>query len=495
MLRPQHTTLRSTIILLALIALAAVSALSLRPAGAQTAPGIALTKIVNWNGVTPYDVSFEICIASATYDDCDTVEHGEAAVFSDLPAGTYTVTEPGAGPLWQTQISQNPIVINEESPIVNATVTNTHIAGGSLVVTKQVNWNFTTPDPTKVFNICISGSFFSGCQNVVAGNSVIWTNLPPGTYVVSETNPGAGWGQYTVSPSSAVAVSSNGVHTRTVTNTRVGGGRLDIAKVVDWGGQTPIPGTTFQVCIASSLYSECRAIAPGATISFGGIPAGQYTITEVNPGSGWSTPVISPGAVFVQDGQISTAVVTNTRGGNGRLEVQKLVRWNGVTPTANPFEICIFGASLSDCKQIIGAGLLVWDNLPAGPYSISETNPGPNWSTPVISQSPVQVVNGQTTEVTVLNDRIPMTVTPTATNTPSPTATTPPQTSTPTPIATATAIPSTPTAVATSVAPGPPSTGTGLRPSSTVGLGLALGVILVSGAAVMASRGRWKVEH
>lgn len=492
MLKLEHITVRMVAIIMALTALVAASAISLRPADAQTAAGIALTKVVDWNDVAPYDVDFEICIASDTYDDCDTVEHGEVALFTNIPPGTYTVTEPGAGPLWSTQISQNPIVVTEESPVVNATVTNTHVNGGTLIVTKQVNWNLTTPDPTKLFNICITGTYYSDCENVTGGNSILWNDLPPGTYVVTESNPGIGWAQYSVSPSQNVTVASNDISTRTVTNTRAGGGRLDITKTVNWVGQTPIPGTTFQVCIASALHSECRAITPGATIAFGGIPEGQYTITEVNPGAGWGTPVITPNAVWVYNGQTSTATVANTRGGNGRLEVQKLVRWNGATPTTSPFEICIFGAAVSDCKEIIGAGVLVWDNLPAGPYSVTETNPGAGWGTPTIADSPVTVVNGQTSVVTVVNDRIPPTATPTATNTPMPTATVPPQT----PTATATVVPPTATATATSgVAPGPPSTGSGLRPSSTVGLGLIMGMVLISGAAVLASRGRWKVER
>jgi hypothetical protein len=581
MLKSQQTSIRYALLLTALVAAFAMSAVSLRPAGAQTAAGIAITKVVDWNGVTPYPVSFEICIESVADTFCDAVGPNEVALFEDIPEGTYTVSEEGAGPRWTTVISQNPIVVDDASPIVNATVTNTHVdgeivvnkvvnwndvtpydvdfqvcvtstgygecdtvspggdvtfeglppgtytitepgagslwstqistnpvviandqppvgvtvtnthvAGGTLVVTKQVNWNFTNPDPAKLFNICITGNHFADCENVTAGNSIIWTDLPPGTYVITESNPGTGWGQYSVTPSQNVTVTSNQVSTRTVTNTRIGGGRLDITKTVNWAGQTPIPGTSFQVCISSALHSECREIDPGETISIGGLPAGLYTISEVNPGSGWATPVITPNAVWVANGETSTATVANTRGGTGRLEVQKIVRWNGVTPTAKEFEICIFGASLSDCKTIVGAGVLTWTNLPAGPYSISETNPGAGWATPSISESPVTVVNGQTTEVTVINDRIPVTVTPTATPTSTPTATAQPQT----PTATSTPPPATATATRTADAPGPPSTGSGLQPSNTVGVGLALGVVLLSGAAVLASRGRWRVE-
>lgn len=493
MLKLQRITVRTVVIIMALTALVAASAISLRPAGAQPSVGtLAITKVVDWNDVTPYAVSFQVCI-DGPVDDCETVEHGEVALFTDIPSGDYTVSEPGLGSLWESP-AYNPsnVLTVEAGELTEGTVTNTHVDGGTLIVTKQVNWNLTTPDPTKLFNICITGTHYSDCENVTGGNSILWNDLPPGTYVVTESNPGTGWAQYSVSPSQNVTVASNDISTRTVTNTRTGGGRLDITKTVNWVGQTPIPGTTFQVCIASALHSECRAITPGATVAFGGIPEGQYTITEVNPGAGWGTPVITPNAVWVYNGQTSTATVANTRGGNGRLEVQKLVRWNGATPTASPFEICIFGAAVSDCKEIIGAGVLVWDNLPAGPYSVTETNPGAGWGTPTIADSPVTVVNGQTSVVTIVNDRIPTTATPTATNTPLPTATVPPQT----PTATATAVPPTATATATSgVAPGPPSTGSGLRPSSTIGLGLIMGMVLISGAAVLASRGRWKVER
>ncbi|MFX1354703.1 MAG: SdrD B-like domain-containing protein, partial [Promethearchaeota archaeon] len=92
----------------------------------------------------------------------------------------------------------------------------------------------------------------------------------------------------------------------------------------------------------------------------------------------------------------------------GALEVTKVVDWNGVTPdTTKTFEICIQGPSYptapGDC-QTIGylGGTLVWTDLIPGGYTVTETDPGPEWQV-TITGTPATVVLGETASASVEN--------------------------------------------------------------------------------------------
>ena len=89
-------------------------------------------------------------------------------------------------------------------------------------------------------------------------------------------------------------------------------------------------------------------------------------------------------AVPVNGTSAPSSSITNTRK-LGSLSVSKTVVWNGVT--ADPlqtFSICITGPAPSTTKQCqpvdFDGGTVTWNNLIPGDYTVSETNPGPEWS-------------------------------------------------------------------------------------------------------------------
>ncbi|NJN15061.1 MAG: hypothetical protein HC822_01490 [Oscillochloris sp.] len=88
----------------------------------------------------------------------------------------------------------------------------------------------------------------------------------------------------------------------------------------------------------------------------------------------------------------------------GSIEVTKTVDWNGFPADSNAqFELCVSGANLSDpiCQTTSG-GTLNFGNLLPGEYTITETDPGSQW-TVAISDSPATVVLRETTDVAVTN--------------------------------------------------------------------------------------------
>ncbi len=68
------------------------------------------------------------------------------------------------------------------------------IHGGSLAVAKTVDWNGYQVDTTQTFEICITGPSYAtpNCKTittaqVTAGEKLLWDNLIPGEYTVTET--------------------------------------------------------------------------------------------------------------------------------------------------------------------------------------------------------------------------------------------------------------------------------------------------------------------
>jgi hypothetical protein len=94
----------------------------------------------------------------------------------------------------------------------------------------------------------------------------------------------------------------------------------------------------------------------------------------------------------------------------GNLEVTKVVDWKGVAPdTSQTFEICIAGPTYPNgteagaCQTAdFDGATLIWNDVDAGMYTVTETNPGALWSVS-ISGSPADVQEAQTATAEVTN--------------------------------------------------------------------------------------------
>ncbi|HVT76451.1 MAG TPA: hypothetical protein VHD87_05435, partial [Acidimicrobiales bacterium] len=372
-----------------------------------------VTKSVDWNGVTPdQSKTFEICITGPSYPNgnCKTVDFdGGMLTWSDLIPGAYTATETNPGASWTVAGSPTGVItvpsdggLAENKP----TITNTR-KHGSLQVTKSVDWNGVTPDQSKTFEICITGPSYpnGNCQTAgFNGGTLTWSNLVPGHYTATETNPGSSW-TVVGSPTDVITVPSNGDPADIVpviSNTRKHGS-LKVTKSVDWNGVTPDQSKTFEICITGPSYpnGNCKtADFDGGTLTWSDLIPGAYTATETNPGASWTVAGSPTGVITVpSDGGLAEnkPTITNTRK-HGSLQVTKSVDWNGVTPDhAKTFEICITGPSYpnGNCKTIdFDGGTLTWSDLIPGAYTATETNPGASW----------KVVGSPTATITVPTD-------------------------------------------------------------------------------------------
>jgi hypothetical protein len=189
---------------------------------------------------------------------------------------------------------------------------------GQLTVEKAVVGTDTPDEYT--FEICVTPVEAEGaavCKEVVGNGTLTFDNLPPGEYVVTETDPGP---RFSVEGSGVtVTVESQDMTGTTVTNTWIPPneefGQIEVTKVVTGAG-APID-SKFEICVERLApldpvaTRQCQMVTTAAPVTFGDLVPGTYKVTETNPGSSY-TVKITPNKVEVPGGEIAKATVTNT---------------------------------------------------------------------------------------------------------------------------------------------------------------------------------------
>jgi uncharacterized repeat protein (TIGR01451 family) len=371
-------------------------------------PGcLEINKYVDWAGFTPNPAqTFTVTVIGPSHPSPG-ISHvfghlGGYWTLYDLIPGVYTVTESDPGSPWVVSPGLiQTVTVQPTSMCEYVSITNFYYAG-CLEITKYVEWYGVTPDPAQTFTVTVTGPSHPspGTTHIFGHTGGTWTlnDLAPGSYTVTETDPGPNW---IVSPGLTQTVSvSVGTPCASVSITNIfDAGCLDIEKFVDWGGVTPDPAQTFTVTVTGPSHPS-----PGTSHGFGymggywilyDLIPGVYTVTESDPGSPW---IITPGltqTVTVYPGMMCAYVSITNSYSEGCLEITKIVDLGSVVnPTAitETFEICITGPSYpsGDCKTIgITGGTLTWNNLIPGSYTITETDPGALWT---VTGSPQTVI-------------------------------------------------------------------------------------------------------
>lgn len=195
-------------------------------------------------------------------------------------------------------------------------------------------------------------------------------------------------------------------------------GALEVTKVVNWG-QIPVnPAQNFEICITGPLYpqGDCKDIgANGGDLLWDNLLPGEYSINETTPAGSWNVQEPSPVTVVIGETATATVINTNTAPTTGSINVTKIVDWGDFEPNqAVIFEICITGPSYPNPTVNNGGcqftdfdgGVLPWDDLLPGAYTVDEVDPVANWSVQE-HVTPVIVVAGETATATVINTYTP----------------------------------------------------------------------------------------
>ncbi|NJM39375.1 MAG: hypothetical protein HC853_00705 [Anaerolineae bacterium] len=155
-------------------------------------------------------------------------------------------------------------------------------AAGTLTVTKVVSW-FNVPVPlNQTFQITITGpSFPSGQAFSIVSGSLGITNIIPGTYTVTEVNPGNGWvTTYTVeglnTTTNAVITVTNDLTSTLTAAGNIGGAVYDDLNMngLRDGGETGVAGVTVRA------YDRDGALRGSATTD----ASGNYTLAATGNG-------------------------------------------------------------------------------------------------------------------------------------------------------------------------------------------------------------------
>ena len=392
-----------------------------------TGCSLEITKTVDWKGVTPVDSqTFDICIVGPSYPDgdCQTADYDGAVLsWTDLVPGDYAVTETDPGAKWTVALPADLIAVPAQTGLATATVTNTRKLG-DLLVPKVVDWSGLTPDQDATFKICIQGPSYQfddlgACQDAgYLGTLLGWIGLIPGEYTVAEYLPGEEWavtGDY----ETVTVPEDGGTATHVMTNTRLPLS-LEVTKVVDWNGVSPDPAEIFTVCLQGPSYPQftspgaCEvADYDGGVLSWYGLIAGDYAVAEYReelPEESWLWTVTGEETITVADGSTTSHEMTNTHK-LGSLVVTKAVEANGVAvDEGQVFAICITGPSHpdGDCQDAdYDGGDLTWTDLLPGDYTVTETDPGVDWSETAPGDAVTVAELGGPATATVTNTGVP----------------------------------------------------------------------------------------
>lgn len=188
--------------------------------------------------------------------------------------------------------------------------------------------------------------------------------------------------------------------------------------VTDAGPLLPLT-TTAPVDFSGTAPAEIDAtvtvrddLQPGVTWPFIGTGSVSYTTTtscrDVSYENLVSTGRITNTATIQETGQSATQLVTRICR-TSRIEVTKVVDWDTGTPNpAQRFTICLRGPSYPTgteagaCQETgYQGGVLAWEPVDPGLYTVSETNPGDDWESPLPAE--VEALPGETVGVNVFN--------------------------------------------------------------------------------------------
>ena len=229
-----------------------------------------------------------------------TLSHGGEMTLGPLPPVAQWVTETVPDGWALTEITcDNPSGVGNlaekraevqlrPGTTVTCTFTNT-LQRGSLTVTTVVNWPKKPAQIALSFTICISGPSYPttpSCQVARTNNGLTlnWGQLIPGSYTVTENDPGASWA-VEIAGSPAV-VPPGGDASVTVTNNRRA--KLTVKKRTR-NGFGSFEYTTTNLPEASFMLTTTSPDGTSPNKVFGNLVPGQtYAVTEVGPTSGWS---------------------------------------------------------------------------------------------------------------------------------------------------------------------------------------------------------------
>ena len=376
-------------------------------------PGIpGITVSVLWAGPDgQFDTGDEVTLTRTTGTD-------GLYLFTDLPAGPYVLTVTPTPGLEQTG---DPDAVRDNSSAVTLTPGQTDLnqdfgyrglsnLGGTVYVDVNKNGRRDAGEP-RIPGVVVTltgtdtaGNPVTRTATTAADGTYLFTNLAPGTYGVVETQPPQfADGEETLGTVGGTPAGSVGADRfdRVVLTAGSSGVNYDFGEVggtvsgrvfldrdrdgLPGAGEPPIPSVLVVIRDSGGTVVGTATTGPDGTYRFDGLPGGDYTVTETQPGGYGDTPTgpfapntrpvtLPPGVAVVEQNFGETL---GTVSGVVYADVNR----DGVQ---NPSEPGIAGVVLTlvdaagnpvATATTDAAGNYAFTDLPGGNYSIVETQP------------------------------------------------------------------------------------------------------------------------
>lgn len=207
--------------------------------------------------------------------------------FTDVPPGDYTIVERDPGSVWKVTNNNIPVhVVSGQacSPANTVTIANEYY-GGCVVVQKIVFDNGYTGPMSFVVDLKNSAGTVVDTRTFT-GSGLEAFRVTPGDYTIAERDPGPIW-----------KVTNGNVRVRVVAgqtcspeNTVIIGNEYDGGCIIV---QKEISGYSGPVNFAIDLKNSAGTVADTLTFTgpgvktFNGVPGGDYTVSERDPGTDW----------------------------------------------------------------------------------------------------------------------------------------------------------------------------------------------------------------
>ena len=211
------------------------------------------------------------------------------------------------------------------------------------------------------------GTTFNASTVTAADGSYSFSDLLPDMeYTVREVLQ-AGWrqtapaapGTHVVTPTAGQAVTGLDFGNQQL-------GRLDVTKMVNWGGVVPDGTETFEICISGPSYpsGNCKTVSAtvsvlGGTVSWDNLIPGEYLLSETPPAVPTTTPPQETGSLW-------TVVVSSDTDVIGTDDVEVVVPAAGGTATGSVENIWVAKA------PPLAVDLVQWTSL-GGSDSVAHT--------------------------------------------------------------------------------------------------------------------------
>ena len=316
--------------------------------------------------------------------------------FTDLPYGSYTVTEILTAAQKKIYKAEGPWTFTLSASQTSYTV-NAH----NSLITHDVKVKKTAEDGAKAgFTFQLIGSTVNGMQITKAGTTdangeIDFGQIPKGTYTIQEINVPD---QYCLPDPQTITVADNDMTVTFANKLKVG--TIEIIKKTDDG---VLQGFKFHLSgrtIGGKTYEADATTNAAGKATFTNVPYGDYTVSEVD------VPVryIVPEDQNITLSTAGPATLTFVNETSGKVTVKK-VSSDGII---SGISFSLKGTSTFTGEEIIRStvtnndGVAVFENLPAGTYRIEESGVK-EWYTVSPAYRDVTLAAGDEKEVNFTN--------------------------------------------------------------------------------------------